>query len=75
MILFKLIYKLLKKVIEKAGFNIAMSRKYRTNNNYESILPIASYAPWISDKSFNKTYTLIEKYTLVDKYRCYELWQ
>lgn len=70
-----LIYETLKKIAAMAGLSLMVSKRVRQNDNYESILPLATYAPWISDKRFNEVYKNIEKYTLVDKYRCYELWQ
>jgi hypothetical protein len=41
---------------------------------YEDILPSATYAPWLANEEFNKTFDIIRDYSLVDKYRCYELW-
>lgn len=43
--------------------------------NYENINPSATYAPWLEDEDFNKTFDAIREYSLVDKYRCYELWK
>lgn len=71
----KLIYKSVKKIVEALGFNIVITKKYKSENSYESILPTASYAPWLDDNEFIEVYKIIEQYTLVDKYRCYELWQ
>lgn len=75
MTLLKFIYKTLRKFAEIAGFNFLVLRKSKNLKNYEGVLPSATYAPWLSDEQFNKTYEIIENYTLVDKYRCYELWQ
>src|SRR5438552_4485999 len=41
---------------------------------HEFLKPIATYAPWRNDPTFNETYKIIEHHTLVDLYRCYELW-
>lgn len=49
--------------------------KRTATDTYESVLPVATYAPWLSDRSFSDTYRIIKDYTLVDRYRCYELWQ
>lgn len=43
--------------------------------DYEQVFPLASYAPWKTDKLFNDIYNSIYNYTVVDKYRCYELWE
>lgn len=76
MTLLSVIYKTLKKFAEIAGFNIVVTRRTTKNDtNYEPVLPCATYAPWLSDNSFNRAYEIIKDYTLVDKYRCYELWQ
>jgi O-methyltransferase len=42
---------------------------------YESIMPYATYAPWLIDNDFVVVYEKIKNNTLVDKYRCFELWQ
>jgi O-methyltransferase len=68
-------YEILKKVAKATGYNLVIARITKRNGNYEPILPGATYAPWLSDQSFNETYKIIKNYTLVDKYRCYELWQ
>lgn len=42
---------------------------------YESILPVATHAPWNSDLDFLDVYRVIQTtHTLVDIYRCWELW-
>ena len=69
------IYKILKKSAEIAGYNLVIAKKSKETKDYEAVLPVATYAPWLSDHSFNETYKVIKDYTLVDKYRCYELWQ
>jgi O-methyltransferase len=42
---------------------------------YESILPNATYAPWLKDADFQAAFAQIRDHTLVDHFRCYELWQ
>jgi O-methyltransferase len=44
------------------------------DQKYENVLPSATYAPWLADEQFNKTFDTVRDYSLVDKYRCYELW-
>lgn len=74
--IYRKIYKTVKKITALMGYNLVITQKYEgKDGTYESILPNATYAPWLSDHSFNETYKTIENYTLVDKYRCYELWQ
>lgn len=70
-------YKTLKKFAAAAGFNLVVTKKgsKMTLYGYESVLPAATYAPWLSDRPFKETYETIEDYTMVDKYRCYELWK
>lgn len=74
--IYRKIYRMIKKIAEIMGYNFVVTQKYENaSGNYESILPSATYAPWLSDNLFNKTYQTIENNTLVDKYKCYELWQ
>jgi len=80
MILFRLPYKVFKKIAALAGFEVTVVSKAKkeravAGDDYEVILPRATYAPWLQDAEFDKAYNAIEGYTLVDKYRCYELWQ
>lgn len=75
MTLLNYIYKIIKKIVETAGLNLVITKKLKKSSNYEPVLPKATYAPWLSDCSFNGVYKIIKDYTLVDKYRCYELWQ
>ena len=41
---------------------------------YEPVKPLATFAPWNMDRSFQEIYTAVKDHTFVDKYRCYELW-
>ena len=68
------IYKRLKNIAEVGGYNLVISKKGK-RNSYETVIPNASYAPWLADTAFKKIYKVVENYSLVDKYRCYELWQ
>ena len=69
------IYKIFKKFAKIAGFNLVLTKRTNKITNYTQVLPVATYAPWLSDSLFNETYKTIKDYTLVDIYRCYELWQ
>ncbi|MFH1208136.1 MAG: TylF/MycF/NovP-related O-methyltransferase [Candidatus Omnitrophota bacterium] len=71
----RFILKILRKAANRAGFDFIVSRKTKSEGDYELILSGASYAPWLSDHSFNETFKIISSHTLVDKYKCYELWQ
>ena len=74
MILLKFFYSNLRKLAELFGIHLSLSR-IRKNEEYEPIAPGATYAPWLSDKNFQKTFEMVKNYTMVDKYRCFELWQ
>ena len=41
---------------------------------YETIMPLATYAPWKTDASFKQVYEIIKNNTLVDPIQCYGLW-
>ena len=43
-----------------------MSRVVAKHQNYEKVLPFATYTPYLSDTLFNKTYDMIKQNTLVD---------
>ena len=73
--LLKLIHKTLKKAAGIAGFDFLIQKRSKKYIDYEPIIPLASYAPWLSDDSFNNIYQIIKNYTMVEKYRCYGLWQ
>lgn len=75
MTLIRQAYRTAKKIAEAAGYNLIVTKRPRGEDHYETIVPLASYAPWLADDAFNKTYDAIKNHTLVDKYRCYELWQ
>jgi len=68
-------YNILKKLAGFAGFNLIITKKSEEKEGYASVLPVATYSPWLLDASFQETYEIVKKYTLVDQYRCYELWQ
>jgi O-methyltransferase len=54
---------------------IAGKSKYSGEFHYEQSFPMATYAPWLSDKRFCEVFARIRSNTFVDKYRCYELWE
>jgi len=41
--------------------------------SHAQVVPHASYAPWLDDTEFRKTYDVVHAHTLVDIYRCHEL--
>ena len=51
------------------------NRKSIGGYTYETVLPYATFAPWLGDHGFRKIYEAISDNTLVDEYRCYELWE
>lgn len=69
------IYRIAEKLAEKAGFTLAVARIPAPGDNHERIVTKATYAPWLSDPEFTRTYLTCRDNTLIDKYRCYELWQ
>lgn len=42
---------------------------------HQTVRPVATYSPWLTDVDFMNTYQAVVKNTLVDIYRCWELWQ
>ena len=70
------VYMILKRIAAIAGYDLVITRKSKiSKNQYEPIYPSATYAPWLLDAKFGKTWDDIKNYTIVDKYRCFELWQ
>jgi O-methyltransferase len=82
-----LFMELLKKSIKKFAnlCGVEISRKTtaaaavpvqsKAPEEYEQVVPRASYSPWNKDQEFLETYSKISGSTLVDKFRCYELWK
>jgi O-methyltransferase len=57
------------------GVNVYKTRKTNLAGlSYEAIKPLATYAPWSMDPSFQNIYEKVKNHTFVDQYRCYELW-
>jgi O-methyltransferase len=48
---------------------------FGSNGTHEVARPLATYAPWRSDREFQSAFEQIRANTLVDFYRCYDLWQ
>jgi len=61
MVILNHIYKKLKKIFEVLGFDLIILKRDKKNQNYEVISPIATYAPWLSDKSFNEIYRVVRE--------------
>lgn len=74
MILLRFMYSILQKIAASLGIHLSVSRISK-NGAYEAVSPGATYAPWLSDENFQRTFDMVKNYTLVDKYRCFELWQ
>jgi len=60
-------------VIRRLGYEIFKAPTV-TRNEHQTIVPLASYAPWNLDPLFAKVYDQCRANTLVDIYRCYEIW-
>jgi O-methyltransferase len=71
----KSFFYLVRILLRRIGYDIfRVSFHAHGDTQYSNIMPYATYAPWLSDKEFQKTYSIIQHNTLVDVYRCYELW-
>src|SRR5271157_3658618 len=58
------------------GYQIIALPKLATDRaRYQSIAPVATYAPWNSDEQFIATFQVIKRHSMVDLYRCWELWK
>jgi O-methyltransferase len=67
----------LKDVLAKAGYEVHRVERRRSVIpwiNHARVYPRATYAPWLADEEFRRTYEIARLHTLVDQYRCYELW-
>ncbi len=42
---------------------------------YQIIIPANTYAPWLKDEDFNRTFDSVQGNTLVNRYQAWELWQ
>lgn len=74
------------KTMVKSALNRLGIGVYRTNRKgviwsnppsskkHQRVLPNATYAPWLSDRSFLRVFESIKRHSLVDIYRGYELW-
>jgi O-methyltransferase len=60
-------------VIRKCGYEI-FKVPTATRNEHQTIISLASYAPWNLDRVFAEAYEQCRSNTLVDIYRCYEIW-
>jgi O-methyltransferase len=61
-------------LVRRAGYEIRPKPRLTPDGSYESIQPVASYAPWNTDAAFRRVFDIIGHQTLVDRYRCYDLW-
>lgn len=64
--------KIIRKALEICNQFYCKTKKI--DGPYETIMPIATYAPWKCDLEFNKVYRMIKNNTLVDRIQCYGLW-
>jgi hypothetical protein len=66
----------IKGIANKFGFKIIRISKITSSSmvqDYETVLPSATYSPWDKDNLFQKVLASIAEITPVDKYRCFEL--
>lgn len=68
------VYRLSTSVFRTFGIEVT-ARKIEKSTEYSTILPGATYSPWLSDSTFLELYSKIKTHTLVDVYRCHELWE
>jgi O-methyltransferase len=62
------------RISENAGESKPIQENEKIAGSYESVKPVASYAPWKGDEQFLATFASVKANTLVDIYRCWELW-
>lgn len=72
---FRFVFKILKSLTTLIGYDLRVARIGVVGESYETIAPVAKYAPWGVDAKFIEIFKIIKEYTLVDKYKCYGLWQ
>lgn len=69
------LFKVVKKAAALAGFELIVKKKEPQTVGHESILPLSTYAPWLTDRPYQDMCAAMAGNTLVDNYRCYDLWQ
>jgi O-methyltransferase len=69
------------RLARQAGFSIAkgvalpfVRHEAMRSGAHEMAYPIATYAPWQSDREFQSVHQAIRRHTFVDVWRCHELW-
>ena len=69
--------RLVRRSVRNLGFDIRRIDKDALSDDqeYDLVVPRATYSPWNKDSVFKKLYTEIQPLTLVDEYRCFELWK
>jgi O-methyltransferase len=67
----------IKAVVGRAGFEIRTRQRVGRSGGFEfeRVSPRATYAPWRTDRAFQKVYPLVRDSTALDVYRLYGLWQ
>ncbi|MBV9336569.1 MAG: class I SAM-dependent methyltransferase [Solirubrobacterales bacterium] len=57
------------------GFALPLVRAEAVRSGAHAMAyPVSTYAPWQSDKTFQRIYRMVKRNTLIDVWRCYELW-
>ena len=63
---------LVQRLFNRSGYHVI---RLSSGGTYESILPLATYAPWNASAEFRAVWAAVRNNTLVDVFRCWELWQ
>jgi len=67
-----MVKRLIQGLLNRSGYHVI---RLSSGGTYESILPLATYAPWNASAEFRAVWTAVRNNTLVDIFRCWELWQ
>lgn len=64
-----------KSMLNSIGLEVVRHKDVTVSGyKYKTVIPNASYSPWLTNEDFSSAYARIKKNTLVDIYRCFELW-
>lgn len=66
-------YGLVRSLARGLGFDVRRIKSF--GRDHQSVLPVATFSPWLVDDAFKQAETFVAGHTLVDRYRLYELWQ
>ena len=66
--------RVIKRTVNRFGYEIRRKAFSSSTSAYAEVRPYATYSPWNTDAAFRSAYKAVQSSTLVDVYRCYELW-